>query len=268
MPRPTALLFDLDDTLVRDDEAVVAALFATCAGADCPTEELFLAVWQRAHSRWERSGSVGERGRALGVRPIEALMTETINGDAAFAQPLKDYREAVWTEAMVAVGSSGPGDAEQLTACLRGEALDRYRLLPGALDALAELRKDVPLALVTNGPLDLQRKKLRRLGLESTFEAIVISAEEGFAKPDAGIFLAALKRLGVEPAGAVMIGNDPVEDVEGALAAGLDAILLRAPGSGDEPAVEAPAIASVAQLPALLSRQANDRRFRSEPRRR
>jgi FMN phosphatase YigB (HAD superfamily) len=40
----------------------------------------------------------------------------------------------------------------------------------------------VPLAVITNGPSDLQRFKIEVLGIESWFDAIVVSGEVGQAK--------------------------------------------------------------------------------------
>jgi len=46
-------------------------------------------------------------------------------------------------------------------------------------------------------------------------------------KPAASFFLNALKRMGVEPKNAVMIGDDIVGDVKGAQDAGLRGVLVR-----------------------------------------
>ena len=74
---------------------------------------------------------------------------------------------------------------------------------------------------------------LHSLGLASHFEEITYSAAVGVAKPNPLIFRYALERLGVEPAVAVHIGDSAKEDVEGALAAGVDAVLLQRGGGAD-----------------------------------
>jgi HAD superfamily hydrolase (TIGR01662 family) len=59
------------------------------------------------------------------------------------------------------------------------------------------------------------------------FVAVAISsADHGFLKPHPSIFRAALERLGVAPTDAVMVGDSVSQDVEGALKAGMRAILL------------------------------------------
>jgi putative hydrolase of the HAD superfamily len=222
---PAAVVFDLDDTLIVDDDAVIAALFARCvAVAHMAGEGLFQALWRRAHSLWRCPGSIGERGAALGVRPLEALMSETIAGDPAATER---YRSAVWRHALTDAEVPRASLSAEPPQRLRHEAMTRYRLYPQVLETLLSLRQRHALALLTNGPGELQREKLDRLGLQDLFHTIVVSAEEGIAKPDARIFQRTLDRLGVDPADALMVGNDPVEDVRGALDAGMAAVLVQ-----------------------------------------
>ncbi|OFW42505.1 MAG: hypothetical protein A3J29_07015 [Acidobacteria bacterium RIFCSPLOWO2_12_FULL_67_14b] len=62
----------------------------------------------------------------------------------------------------------------------------------------------------------------------------VSSAEHGYMKPHRSIFDAALERAGVAAAHSLMVGDSLKHDVEGALAAGMQAVLLRR--SGEVPA--------------------------------
>jgi HAD superfamily hydrolase (TIGR01549 family) len=85
--------------------------------------------------------------------------------------------------------------------------------------ALERLRRaNLRLALVTNGG-PTQRRKLAAARLpESMFATIVVSGELGHAKPSPVIFQRALATLAVGPEHAVMIGDSPREDIEGAAA--------------------------------------------------
>ena len=91
------------------------------------------------------------------------------------------------------------------------------------LRALKE-RHGVPLGVITNGPPDQQREKLRVLAVEAYFEpaAIIVSGEHGYAKPDPRIFRAALTALCVSPEQALYVGDAWENDVLGGLGAGLD----------------------------------------------
>jgi HAD superfamily hydrolase (TIGR01509 family) len=92
--------------------------------------------------------------------------------------------------------------------------------LPGALETLVGLRaRGLELAVVSNWDVGLA-EQLERIGAASLFTAIVTTAEAGAGKSEPAVFLLALERLGVEPARALHVGDEP-EDEQGALAAGM-----------------------------------------------
>jgi len=70
------------------------------------------------------------------------------------------------------------------------------------------------------------RPLLRNLNLDHYFDSIVISGPGGIQKPEAGIFQTAAGELKIEPAGVLHIGDSASEDIAGARAAGLHALLL------------------------------------------
>jgi FMN phosphatase YigB (HAD superfamily) len=78
----------------------------------------------------------------------------------------------------------------------------------------------------------------------------VASAELGRAKPDPAAFASALELAGVPAAAALHAGDSPREDVEGALAAGLRAVLVARDGAASPPP-GVPAITSLVELPSL-----------------
>jgi putative hydrolase of the HAD superfamily len=88
---------------------------------------------------------------------------------------------------------------------------------------LEALRALVAIGLVTDGDPAIQRSKLRQLGLERSFNAVVYSDEFGRAhrKPHPVPFRSALQALGVAPGEALYIGDRPDKDVSGASAAGM-----------------------------------------------
>ncbi len=98
-------------------------------------------------------------------------------------------------------------------------------LLPGALELLRYF-SHLPKALITNGPADMQRAAIAKVNLEPHFQAIMVSGDADVAvrKPNPRIFEIACQRLGVLPAEALMIGDNLEADIQGAVAAGLQAI--------------------------------------------
>jgi putative hydrolase of the HAD superfamily len=96
----------------------------------------------------------------------------------------------------------------------------RFEAIPGALETLGSLRRrGLALAVVSNWDIGLP-EHLERIGAEHLFSAVVTSAEAGAAKPDPAAFRLALERLGVQPARALHVGDEP-EDEQGAAAAGM-----------------------------------------------
>ncbi len=74
---------------------------------------------------------------------------------------------------------------------------------------------------------------LERCGLAPLLDGAVSSAEAGHRKPDPGIFAPALELAGCEPAEALHVGDSPVEDGEGARAAGVPVLLIDREGGAD-----------------------------------
>ena len=85
------------------------------------------------------------------------------------------------------------------------------------------------LAVVTNGPVEWQSRKLHTLGLSGYFDHVLISEAEGVSKPDPRIFARALERCGVDRQEALFVGDHPELDIDGARAAGLAAAWKRVP---------------------------------------
>ena len=105
----------------------------------------------------------------------------------------------------------------------------RFRRAPGALEMLAELRKDEHhLAIVSNTvgePGALLRPVLHDLGIDRYVATQVFSDEHPWTKPSPEIFRATLALLGQDSERTVHVG-DGWSDVEGARRAGFRASLL------------------------------------------
>jgi putative hydrolase of the HAD superfamily len=128
------------------------------------------------------------------------------------------------------------------------EALE-FRPYPDVLPALGELReRGLTLVVASNWDCSL-RHWLEPAGIAELVDGVVTSAEVGAPKPHPRVFERALAIAGVAAAEALHVGDKVDNDVGGAAAAGVRAILVQR--EGDPPAgVEA--IASLRELPALL----------------
>ena len=117
--------------------------------------------------------------------------------------------------------------AQRMRAVYNDALFAHLRLEDGVEDILAWLGERVVLGLITNGPGELQRRKIAKLGIHEAFDSITISGEVGTHKPDPALFLAALEAGGVRPRESVYVGDRPIIDIDGAQRAGMTAILIR-----------------------------------------
>ncbi|MGN1443188.1 MAG: HAD family hydrolase [Acutalibacteraceae bacterium] len=100
-------------------------------------------------------------------------------------------------------------------------------LLDGAVDVLKKLKeKGYILGAVTNGVSSLQNTKLDTAGIRELFDVVVVSGDIGIYKPDRRIFDEAARRAGVENEKVLFVGDHPVNDIKGALGAGMKAIRM------------------------------------------
>lgn len=98
---------------------------------------------------------------------------------------------------------------------------EHMRLYDDTFWTLNEFRKRYRLGIVSDAQRMFCKPELRSLRLENFFDAIVISSDYGFRKPDPRIFHIALSILDVPASEAVYIGNNYKTDLLGAKAAGL-----------------------------------------------
>jgi len=198
--RPRAVLFDVDFTLCR------------------PGPELSP----------ERYARIAERhGVALDVSSYDTAREAAVLNIKRHPEFLHD--DAIWhrfTEEIF-IGMGGPEAIAGAcaTEIERGwEISGNFELYEDALPVLDDLRAHgLKLGLVSNGIRDLHEFVAHhRLDVD----AIVDSRTHGRVKPHPTIFQAALDRLGVAADEAVMVGDSLEEDVDGARALGMHAILV------------------------------------------
>jgi putative hydrolase of the HAD superfamily len=131
-------------------------------------------------------------------------------------------------------------DLDTMTAVLLGAL--RFAPFPDARAALVRAHDaGARVIVVSNWDVSLA-DVLTRVGLAELVDAVVTSAGAGARKPDPAIFARALTLAGVPASDCVHVGDSPAEDVAGARAAGVAAVLVH---RGDGPAPRVPAGVSV-----------------------
>ena len=190
---PSAVLFDLDDTLYPERQFVdggfraVARFLAPMTGVQATT--------------------LAARVRVLHDRDGRGRLFDTVLAELGLGH-----------------------DSDLILACVLTYRTHRPRLTPfdGAIDGIDAVRAaGVPVGLVSDGHGAVQRRKLAALsGLTRRLDAVVLTDELGaaYAKPSPVAFRVACLLLEAEPARAVYVGNDPRKDFAGAREAGLRTI--------------------------------------------
>ncbi|HZB85898.1 MAG TPA: HAD family hydrolase [Gaiellaceae bacterium] len=166
--------------------------------------------------------------------------------------PELEHDEAIWvrfTEDIVR-GMGGEGARVRAVAEAITEGwlhADNFELYEDALPVLELLRRSrLKIGLVSNTSRDLDAF-IRHFALD--VDAWISSGTHGKVKPSPTIFRAALALLEVEPEAAVMVGDSLLDDIEGARALGMRALLLDRDGRYPE---VADALPNLLALPAAL----------------
>ncbi len=166
--------------------------------------------------------------------------------------PELEHDDEIWFRFTERIVRGMGGDADAAYDCAveitRGwERHENFELYDDVLDTLAAIRAGgLRIGLVSNSARDV-REFARHHELD--VDAGISSFHHGRTKPHASIFRAVLDLLGVEPADAAMVGDTIADDIDGALAVGMRAILLDR--DGVRPEFE-PRIESLRELPQLL----------------
>jgi putative hydrolase of the HAD superfamily len=196
----TAVLFDVDFTLVR------------------PGPELGPEGYRR----------LGER-HGLTLRPEAYEAARAAALESLRRAPDLSHDDEIWIAFTERIVRGMGGDAEGARACAEEmtagwELHHNFELFEDALPVLEELRRcGLKLGLVSNTGRDLDEFVVHH-GLD--VDVAIGSRAHGKTKPDPTIFRAALERLEVEPRHAAMVGDSLEDDVEGASALGMHAILI------------------------------------------
>jgi len=195
-----AVLFDVDFTLVR------------------PGPDLGPQGYVRAA---ERLGVAIDLDRYAQAR--EAALVDLKR------HPELDHDEEIWiafTERIVrgmgADAAAARAIGVEITSAWQRH--ENFELYEDALPVLEELRAHgLKLGLVSNSARDMHEFALHH---RLSVDAGISSFHHGKTKPHASIFRAALELLEVEPSEAAMVGDTVEDDVEGARAIGMAAVLV------------------------------------------
>jgi putative hydrolase of the HAD superfamily len=238
---PTTVIFDLGGTLVDwpdwDDDAPrrwglsYDHLVAALPRDDWPARAAYVAAMRAAElAHWQRVETEHWSG------PPSGLLRD------GFRRLGRHVRE------------------DELLAALDGyaRAVDGWAVVyPDARDTLRALRaRGYRLGLLSNTwwAADWHNADLAAHGLAGLLDEVVYTSDLPHSKPHPDVFHAVAARLGAAPAACVMVGDRPVDDIAGALGAGMRAVWKTNGAPRPKPAhiVPTATITHLAELPPLL----------------
>jgi len=95
--------------------------------------------------------------------------------------------------------------------------VENVQLIPTALELLKELEaRALKMLIITNGLKEVQKPRIRKMGLTGFFRDIIVSDEIGVAKPDVRFFKVAEKAAGTPQKDKVLVVGDSLSsDIAG-----------------------------------------------------
>lgn len=226
-----AVLFDLDDTLFDLRHSSRTALTAL--------QERYPMLREQSLDRleWDYRQLLDE----MHAQFVRGVLT------------LSDARAQRFCRFFALYGPPVSTEEAQAASALYHELYESTQCaVPGAVELLAALKSRVKIGVATNNPRIPQLAKLERCGLGSYVDMFISCEEVGAPKPEPPIYLESLRRLGCQPAEAVMIGDHWEWDVLGALRVGMRAIWFNRFGVACPDASLAPQIRALEPLHEVL----------------
>ena len=231
MAKYYCILFDADNTLLNFDAAENKALTETLVNYGIEPDAETVQTYRTINEELWRQLEKGQIRR-------EKLFSER------FSRFLK------------AINAAGDG-VEMNRFYLEQLSTHPDLMSPEVLDVLRELSEVATLAIVSNGAQKVQTRRLAESGVMNFMEDVFISEKMGCEKPNARIFDAALRALGVENREHVlMVGDSLPSDIQGGSNAGLDTCWYN-PNHAENPGEVIPTyeIASLEELYPLVMEQ-------------
>lgn len=206
------ILFDLDDTLLDHVGASTAAVLAFAASLPGWTVDASATL-----DRWFAMEHLHFARYLAGEYTIQEQRRARLRGFLELPDATDDVLD------------------EQFDRYL-GYYRDSWRAVPGGPELVLRLLDEgYRVGILTNGASQQQRAKITAIGLTDPRLAVCVSEELPAPKPSPLAFAAACAALDLAPNQVLMVGDNPITDIDGALAAGLHAAHI-----SDEAVVDRP----------------------------
>ncbi len=157
--------------------------------------------------------------------PVERFYRE--RGMAASARHVRRLYGEFWRRRLDRLKAEGRFAYPELdgTLVFKDIALVYGGALDGAAELLEKLRtRGARLFLLSNAQSAFTRGEIDRCGFSDAFDGMLLSSECGVRKPDPEFFRMLFGKYGIDGKTAVMVGDEQINDVGGAAAAGIRSV--------------------------------------------
>lgn len=200
-----AVLFDLDDTLYRERDFVDQS-FRSVAKA--------MAGYLSAKRKPGRGQGLSEESEEELFGQMIELMEQEGRGEI-FNRLCERYDVDIPVQELVKIYR---------------ETRPVLKLYPDGEELLSWLEdREIKTGLITDGNAAVQRNKIEALGLDRRLNVVLASYDLGLRKPDKGVYVYCLEKLGCRPEEAVYIGDNPLKDFIGARKLGMKTVRIIRP---------------------------------------
>jgi putative hydrolase of the HAD superfamily len=216
------VLFDLGNTLVRYfEKAEFDAILRQSIGHVQGYLDAAGLLRVSPEEMWRRVGAENHEAQDGRVRPLEGRLNRIF---ALEPRPEPEVMEA-------------------MCRCFLRPFYSRARRYEDTLPTLAALKAEgFCTAIISNlpwgSPAAPWHKEVVRQGLVPYMSAVVFCTDVGWRKPARPIFEYALEICGAEPQNCLFVGDNPLWDVAGPRALGIEAVLIDRHGCVSAPAEE------------------------------
>jgi 2-haloalkanoic acid dehalogenase type II len=232
-----AIVFDVYATLYHNEQSLWQQTFRQIAAEQkLPVDPMDL------YTKW-RTLERGFRRRRTNLDTLTPV------------PPFETY-EQVWGDCFAKMSTELKLNADVRKATARFiEGQATRALYPDAPPVLRVLKGRFKLAVLSNADAAYLKALLSRDGVYGMMDAVLSSEEAKAYKPASAPFREVLRRLKVQPAEALFIGDTLLDDVRGPRAVGMRATWINRDGAKPEPGDPVPdaVVTTLAELPGLLA---------------
>lgn len=208
MRKYDAILFDLDDTLIDNDESVKYAIFKIYDKMGIPCNEETFNMWNQFDIEywidWENGYIIFPSWANSQHLRIDYLRTNR------FVKFFKDFNITF-------------EDAIELSSYYNSLLPKNVIPIDGALETIRALTGNFELVISTNGPKDAAYDKVKAANIYPYIDKIVASGECGFSKPMQGFFKYTISKMHTKDRHRMLIVGDSLRsDILGGIYNGID----------------------------------------------